>query len=200
MPPPGGRHAVVSTSPVAAGIPSRPRPAIVDLATSAVSRGRIAALAQRGEPIPPGWAVTASGEPTTDPQAAIEGMLAPLGGPKGFALAFLVEALTGGLVGPVLSTQVADMLTASDAARPQQIAHLVIALAPSRLGVDGGSAARDRLDLLAARVAAAGGRAPGSRRALPDEIDEQARLPVSRQTQQQITTWARRLRVPVPDG
>lgn len=36
-------------------------------------------------------------------------MLAPLGGPKGFALAFLLEALTCGLVGPALSAEVSDV-------------------------------------------------------------------------------------------
>lgn len=44
MPPHGGRRPVVSTSPIAAGFPTSP-PAIVDLATSVVARGRIAEAA-----------------------------------------------------------------------------------------------------------------------------------------------------------
>lgn len=194
MPPWGGTAAVVSTSPVAAGVPSRPRPAIVDLATSAVARGRIKVHAQRGEPLPPGWAFTAGGEPTTDAHDALDGMLAPLGGAKGFALAFLVEALTAGLVGPTLSTDVVDMFSASDAARPQQIAHLVVALDPARLDVDG-KGSGERLDRLAEQVSRAGGRLPGSQRALPGELDEQAALGVSEQTWTDIAGWARRLGV-----
>jgi len=175
MPPWGGSAPVVSTSPIAAGIPCRPHPAIVDLATSAVARGRIQAHAKRGEPIPAGWAFTASGEPTTDPVEAIAGMLAPLGGAKGFALAFLVEALTGGMVGPALSTEVADMFTPSDAARPQRISHLVLALDPVRLDVDG--KAGDRLDQLAAAVTAAGGRVPGAGRPLTADDSAVLTLP-----------------------
>ena len=54
MPPWGGRDAVFSTSPIAAGIPTRPRPSIVDLATSAVARGTVAEAAAAGRPIPEG--------------------------------------------------------------------------------------------------------------------------------------------------
>lgn len=192
MPPWGGHAPVVSTSPIAAGIPCRPRPAIVDMATSAVARGRIQAHAQRGEPIPAGWAFTAAGEPTTDPVEAIAGMLAPLGGPKGFALAFLVEALTGGLVGPALSTDVSDMFAPSEAATPQRIAHLVVALSPDRLDVEGKDG-NGRLDALAARVHAAGGRVPGAGRVLPADIDEQAELTISAQATRDLATWTDRL-------
>ena len=201
MPPWGGSAPVLSTSPIAAGIPCQPHPAIVDLATSAVARGRIQAHAQRGEPLGQGWAFTASGEPTTDPEAALGGMLAPLGGPKGFALAFLVEALTGGLVGPALSTEVSDMFAPADAARPQRIAHLVLALAPELLDAgDGGYPPGDsfRLDRLAARVSAAGGRVPGARRVLPGEVDQQAPLTLPERVLDDIGGWAARLSVPMP--
>ncbi len=197
MPPWGGTAAVVSTSPLAAGIPCRPRPAIVDLATSAVARGRIKVYAQRGESLPEGWAFTADGTPTSDAAAALGGMLAPLGGPKGFALAFLVEALTAGLVGPALSTGVVDMFDPDDAARPQQIAHVVLALDPARLDVEG-KGSGERLDRLAAQVSAAGGRLPGAQRALPEELDERSRLGVSEQTWADVQHWAQRLGVPAP--
>ena len=71
------------------------------MATSAVARGKIAAHADRGAELPPGWALDSSGEPTTDPLAALHGLLAPMGGAKGFALALLVEALAGGLAGRI---------------------------------------------------------------------------------------------------
>lgn len=186
MPPWGGSAPVVSTSPIAAGIPCQPHPAIVDLATSAVARGRIQAHAQRGEPLGEGWAFNAAGSPTTDPAEALAGMLAPLGGQKGFALAFLVEALTGGLVGPALSTEVSDMFNPSDDARPQRISHLVLALDPARLDVDG--KADGRLDQLAASVVAAGGRIPGGSRPLrPDDGTE---LPIPDRLLQQLSTWS----------
>lgn len=193
MPPWGGSSPVVSTSPVAAGFPGPGRPAVVDLATSAVARGRIAQRAASGEPLPPGWAFDAAGRPTADPAAALAGMLAPLGGAKGFALAFLVEAFTGGLVGPALSTGVADMFAAGDSAAPQNISHLVVAFDPGRTAVDG--AARDRLGALRASVREAGGRVPGEGRTPPEEIGPGAPLTLPDGVAAELTGWAHRLGV-----
>ena len=89
MPPWGGNKPLLSTSPIAAGIPTNP-PTVVDLATSAVARGKIQAKAQAGAELEPGWAFTKDGAPTTDAKEALAGMLAPLGGVKGYAVAFLV--------------------------------------------------------------------------------------------------------------
>ena len=183
MPPAGGDRAVLSTSPIAAGIPTRPRPAIVDLATSAVARGRVAARARSGEPLEPGWALDSDGRPTVDPAEGLAGMLAPLGGAKGYALAFLVESLTGGMVGPALSTEVVDMFADEVADRPQALSHLVLALDPAVFDVTAGATpVGARLDRLAASVVATGGRVPGSRRLLPDEIDPDAPLDLDAST------------------
>lgn len=186
-----GHAPVLSTSPIAAGIPGGPRPIVVDMATSAVARGTIAARAKRGEDIPDGWAVDVSGRPTTDAAAALAGMLAPLGGAKGYALALLVEALTGGIVGPALAGDVVDMFAADRSARPQRISHLVIALDPAVLDVDGRSG--ERMSTLAERVAAAGGRLPGERRRPPDQIDPAEPLDISPALMEELTSWRRRL-------
>lgn len=192
MPPWGGTTPLLSTSPLAAGIPCRPRPAIVDMATSAVARGKIAERAQRNEPIPEGWALDADGVPTVDPQAALAGMLSPLGGAKGFALALFVEAITGATVGPALSTEVSDMFDATAAAVPQRIAHLVVAIDPAALDTDGGM--QDRLDELAQRVATSGGRLPGGTRPSPAEIPVDHPLPIGEETAAQLAEWRGRLR------
>jgi len=197
MPPWGSSRPLLSTSPLAAGIPTRPQPVIVDMATSAVARGKIAALAKNRTPVPPGWALDAAGQPTTDPDAALHGLLAPLGGAKGFALALLVEAMTGGLAGPYLSAEVPDMFDQSEAAHPQRIGHLLIAIDPDRFDPGDGSA-RQRLDKLAASVADAGGRLPGSRRKLPRDVDPASPLDLSGQTAAELRAWAGRLHVPIP--
>jgi (2R)-3-sulfolactate dehydrogenase (NADP+) len=198
MPAWGGSAPLLSTSPLAAGIPARPRPAIVDMATSAVARGKIAAHAKAGTQLPPGWALDSAGHPTTDPNEALHGLLAPLGGAKGFALALMVEAIAGGVAGPHLSADVPDMFTESDAARPQRIGHMLIALDPGRF--DGGDgSARQRLDRLASSVLAAGGRLPGSQRPLPRDVDPAAPIQLSAQTAAELETWAARLDVPI-DG
>lgn len=196
MPPWGGREAVFSTSPMAAGIPTRPRPSIVDLATSAVARGSVAEAAAAGRALPEGWAFDADGAPTTDASAALAGMLAPMAGAKGAALAFLVEALTGGIVGPSLATEVADPLSAATVADPQRIAHLVMALDPASLDVNGEG--EERLTKLAGRIAAAGGRLPGAGHPLPAELGGARDLEVADPLARRLAAEADRLEVPVP--
>ncbi len=196
MPPWGGRSPVLSTSPLAAGIPTTPRPAIVDLATSAVARGTIAQHRASGQPLEPGWAFDAAGQATTDPADALAGMLAPMGGAKGYALAFLVEALTGGLVGPNLAGDVADPLSDASAATPQRIAHLVIAIDPRSIDSDGAHA--ERLATLAARIAAAGGRPPGANRRFGDDLDPDEVVNLAPTTVTALVAAADALDVPVP--
>ncbi len=94
---------VLGTNPIALGAPAEPHPVVVDTSVSVVARGKIIAAAKRGEAIPLGWAVDREGQPATDPQAALEGSLVPIGEGKGYALAVLVEVLAGVLAGAVLS-------------------------------------------------------------------------------------------------
>lgn len=192
MPAWGTSTPLFSTSPLAAGIPCRPRPAIVDMATSAVARGKIASYAQRGERLPAGWALDADGEPTEDPAEALRGLLSPLGGAKGYALAFMVEALSAGVVGPRLSADVSDMFAAEEASTPQRIAHLVVVLDPARLDLEGGDGAHRRLTDLAERVEAAGGRLPGSRRELPEDIVDDRLLEVPPALEDDLRSWCER--------
>ena len=167
MPATGGNAPLLSTSPIAAGIPGRP-PMIIDLATSAVARGKIASAAKNGEEIPVGWAVNHNGEPITDAKEALKGMLAPLGGAKGFALGLMVEALSAGLSGGALSTDVPDMFNSNDDSKPQGISHTVISIDPSDLG---DAASYDDFALMAKQVKKSGGRVPGAKRIHPSEID-----------------------------
>ncbi len=167
MPPWGGNKSLLSTSPIAAGIPTNP-PTVVDLATSAVARGKIQAKAQAGAELEPGWAFTKDGAPTTDAKEALAGMLAPLGGVKGYAVAVLVESLTGMLIGPTLAKNIPDMFAADQNALPQQISHFMIAIDASKLSVDGNNS---RTADFANEVKAAGGRLPGSNRVNPEALN-----------------------------
>src|SRR5262249_38450279 len=74
-----------------------------------------------GLPIADDWAYTEDGERTADPSAAMLGALFPLGGPKGFALAVIVDALTGVLTGSAFGL---------DCFGPdhQNVGHLLIAI------------------------------------------------------------------------
>lgn len=158
MSPPGGRTPYLGTNPIAAGFPTSGEPVIVDMATSQVARGRILSAARMGEPIPEGWAMDAEGQPTTDPEAAIGGSLLPLGGDKGFALAVLVEVLSGVLPVAAVGPEVQGTFLESD--RESNVGHCFVAIDPGAMapGFAG------RMDSLTSDIRRLGGRAPGDRR------------------------------------
>src|SRR5262245_7298079 len=72
---------------------------VLDMATSVVAGGKLDVARSKGESIPLGWARDAGGNPTTDPGAARQGALEPLGGPKGYGMAIMLDVLAGVLSG-----------------------------------------------------------------------------------------------------
>ncbi|QJR11224.1 putative oxidoreductase YjmC [Usitatibacter rugosus] len=98
--PTGGRKKIIGTNPWSISAPAGKHPPfMMDMANTGVARGKIYLARQRREPIPLGWALTADGEPTTDPQAAIDGIILPMAGHKGYAIASVVDMLSGVLSG-----------------------------------------------------------------------------------------------------
>ncbi len=188
MPAVGGNAPLLSTSPIASGVPSKP-PMIIDLSTSAVARGKIANAAKAGGSIPEGWAVNAEGEPITDAKEALMGMLAPLGGAKGFALGLMVESLSAGLSGGALSREVPDMFNPDDDTKPQGISHTVITIDPNDLG---DSASYDDFNKLAASITETGGRVPGSKRAHPNHLGS-GEITIADAVLKDLNTWSDQL-------
>lgn len=100
IPPWGGRKAFFGTNPIAFGAPSKEHhPVIVDLATSKVARGNIILAAKSGKPIPEGWAFDEDGRPTTNAESALRGSMLPMAEAKGYALALMIEIVSGVLSG-----------------------------------------------------------------------------------------------------
>jgi LDH2 family malate/lactate/ureidoglycolate dehydrogenase len=100
MAPWGGMKKIIGTNPWSVATPAgRHPPFVVDMANTGVARGKIYLARQRREPIPPGWAINAQGAPTTDPQEAIDGIILPMAGHKGYAIAMMVDVLSGVLTG-----------------------------------------------------------------------------------------------------
>lgn len=98
--PTGGRTPLLGTNPISWAIPAgEERPVVLDLATTVVARGRIMLYAKQNKPLEPGWAFDERGLPTTDPHAALKGLLAPIGGYKGYGLALVIDLLSGVLTG-----------------------------------------------------------------------------------------------------
>jgi len=127
MPAPGGAERVVGNNPIAIALPTEGSiPLVLDMATSEAAMGKIRMAEKAKEPIPPTWAVTAQGEPTTDPTAAIAGMLLPSGGVKGFGLSFMIDLMCGLLAQGATGPQVQPLY--GDFAVPYDCSHLFIAV------------------------------------------------------------------------
>jgi len=96
----GGRQKTVGTNPWSIAAPAGSHDVMVmDIANTAVARGKVYLAKQRGEPIPSGWAIDADGLPTTDPAAAIAGVILPMAGHKGYAISLMMDVLSGVLTG-----------------------------------------------------------------------------------------------------
>ncbi len=93
----GGVEPLLGTNALAIGLPTEP-PVLLDMAMSVAARGKLVKAMKEGKPIPENWAIDSEGKPTTDPAKGLKGALSPFGGPKGYALAFVLELLAGPLV------------------------------------------------------------------------------------------------------
>ena len=94
MAPAGGVSKLLGNNPIGVAIPAgKEYPIVLDMAQSVVARGKIAHAIKTGTPIPPTWALNRYGEPTTDPVEAYSGLVQPVGGYKGYSMAFVVMAL-----------------------------------------------------------------------------------------------------------
>lgn len=93
----GGVEPLLGTNALAIGFPTEP-PVLLDMAMSVAARGKLVDAMKKGEEIPEGWAVDGDGRPTKDPAKGLKGALSPFGGPKGYALSFVLELLAGPLV------------------------------------------------------------------------------------------------------
>ena len=125
----GGKKAILGTNPVAIGIPSETYIA-VDMATSVSARGKLLEAKRKGEEIPPNTAIDKDGNPTTDPEAALEGTILPFGGVKGYALSLMIEIMCGPLVNAAFGTKVTG--TAGDYKENCNKGDLFIAIDPSK--------------------------------------------------------------------
>lgn len=123
-----GREPRWGTNPICVALPGGRW--LLDMATTTVAMGKIykAHLAGQDD-IPAGWAMDASGAPTTSTAAALAGLLAPLGGYKGSGLAMMVEILCGVLSGGAMSTELGGLRIQG---RPFRVSQFYLAIDPGR--------------------------------------------------------------------
>ncbi|MGI9478402.1 MAG: Ldh family oxidoreductase [Hyphomicrobiaceae bacterium] len=116
MAPWGGVDKIVGLNPVSVAFPSgATRPFVIDVALGATAHGKIRVYAQKGHAIPDGWAFDAAGQPTTDAEAALDGLIQPIGGHKGIGLAMVVGILSSVLSGAGYGTESGNMVDGATA-------------------------------------------------------------------------------------
>ena len=126
MAPWGGMKKIVGTNPWSIAAPAGKRPPfVVDMAATGVARGKIYLARNKRLPIPLGWAINAAGAPTTDPQEAIDGIILPMAEHKGYAIATMVDMLSGVLTG---SGFLSAVHSPYKTAEKSNCGHLMIAL------------------------------------------------------------------------
>jgi LDH2 family malate/lactate/ureidoglycolate dehydrogenase len=96
----GAKKKIIGTNPWSISAPAgKHTPIMMDMANTGIARGKIYLAKQRREKIPLGWALDADGAPTTDPEAAINGIILPMAQHKGYAIATVMDVLAGVLPG-----------------------------------------------------------------------------------------------------
>ncbi len=137
MPIPPSNAPILGTNPIAFAAPiAEQPPLVIDMALSQVARGRIIKAQMNNEPISTGWAIDANGDPTTEPDKALNGgSLLPLGGQKGALLALMVEILSACLLNMHLSTEASSLL--NDKGDAPNIGQTILAIDPLRISSDG---------------------------------------------------------------
>jgi LDH2 family malate/lactate/ureidoglycolate dehydrogenase len=126
MAPWGGAERLLGINPLGVANPAGEEfPIVYDAAFSGSSHGKIRIYQQRGQTIPEGWALDAAGRPTTDPALAVDGLLVPIGGYKGTALAMIMGIFSSMLSGAAYGTELGDMERGPEAGRD---GHFVLAI------------------------------------------------------------------------
>lgn len=163
MAPVGGTKPVIGTNPFALAVPDGTGRArlVIDQSASAIAKSEIILRARTGEPIEPGWALGADGQPTEDADAALAGSMLPAGGQKGFGMGLMVEIFAAALSGGNLGLEASPF--SGPKGGPPGTGQFFIGIDPAAFSGDGFHAAI--LRLTDAITDQPGTRLPGARRA-----------------------------------
>lgn len=165
----GGKSKLMGVSPIACGAPGgKEKPFILDMAPSVAARGKVYKAKRRGEKIPLGWALDKEGRPTEDPEAALDGgVMLPMGGPKGSALAIMMDVFSGVLSGSAFAGHVVNPY---DPSKPADVGHFLVAIKPDLfMSLD---EFKERMDYLYRRVVESDKMEGVDRIYMPGEIEQ----------------------------
>ena len=178
--PSGGSVPVIGTNPVsiAAPAPDGGIALLIDQSASAIAKSEVMKHAREGRPIPEVWALDASGAPTTDPEAALKGSMAPSGGYKGVGIGLLVELMAAAMTGAQLGKDASPFSGTSGG--PPRTGQFFIAIDP-------GASAQGAFDGAVSALVQAireqpGGRVPGDSRSRLRQRAEHGGVEVAQST------------------
>ena len=108
MAPWGAVRPVLGTNPWGMAVPrgAEHDAIVLDMALTQSGKGMMRWFERAGLPIPQSWALAPDGRRTTDPVAAADGPLLPMGDYKGYGLSLITDVLTGVLSGSLFGAQV----------------------------------------------------------------------------------------------
>lgn len=122
----GGKQKTIGTNPWSIAAPAGQRGvAVMDIANTAVARGKIYLAAERNKPIPATWAADESGRPTTNANEAVHGLILPMAGHKGYVISFMMDVLAGVLTGSKFGSEVVGPY---DPTKPSGCGHMLITI------------------------------------------------------------------------
>jgi delta1-piperideine-2-carboxylate reductase len=159
--PHGGHRKLYGTNPLGFAAPRDGDPLVFDQASSAMANGDVQIARREGRQLPPGSGVDRDGNPTTDPNAVLEGgALLPFGGHKGSSIAMMMEIMGAALAGSDFSFEI-DWSAYPGAATPHG-GQTYIVIDPQRGAAHSFTARME--DLIAAIHEAGQDRLPADRR------------------------------------
>ena len=198
MAPWGSALPVLGTNPWGFAIPRTETHAIVlDMALTMSGKGMMRWYEREGRPMPANWALTADGRETTDPGAAMDGPMLPIGEYKGYGLSLVSDVLAGVMTGALFGMNVFQDDSNYD------VGHIMVAIEPQAFLTE--AEFQERLEQLVAEVKGAPALDPQRPILLPGEIEfkrmeERQRdgIPVARETVDGLRELARALAVDFP--
>jgi (2R)-3-sulfolactate dehydrogenase (NADP+) len=188
--PVGGLRRVVGTNPFSLAAPGGGGGAggaavLIDQSASVIAKSEIMKRAREGRPIPPEWALDPEGRPTSDPEVALKGTMAPAGGYKGVGVALMVEIMAAAMTGATLGIDASPF--SGTKGGPPRTGQFFLALEP---GATSGGLFAERLAALVEAIRdQPGGRAPGDGRAAAQRRAERQGVAVNPATLEKIQAW-----------
>ncbi len=184
----GGARPVFGTNPLSCAVPrGDAAPLVIDQSSSVIAKSEVVVHKQKGEPIPEGWALDKHGQPTTDPEAALDGgTMVPVGGYKGAGIALIVEIMAAAMTRSNFAIDASSF--ASNEGGSPRTGQFFIAIDPAAFaGPDFG----ERLEhLLAAIEGQEGARLPGQGRLSARERTARDGIEISDDLYQKLRGYA----------